>query len=89
VTWTGGGSGTYVVIDGSSSGSGNIANYSCIVPVSAGQFTVPSYILLGLPAGTGTTLVENSTSYTAFTATGLDYGAALGAVAVEVNSTYK
>jgi uncharacterized protein (TIGR03437 family) len=95
VTWTGGASGgtlgSIVVIDGSSSSatSGVFGSYTCIAPVSAGQFTVPAYILLGLPAGTGTTLVENSTNYTSFTASGLDRGAALGAVAVSVKTTYQ
>ncbi len=91
VTWSGGASGSYVLIEGSSSAaaSGVNGSYTCISPQAAGQFTVPSYILLGLPTGTGTTLVENSTSITSFSANGLDHGTALGAVAVQVNSTYQ
>ena len=52
-TWTGGLPGTYVLLGGTSTGSGVTAGYSCKVAVEAGQFTVPSYILLGMPAGSG------------------------------------
>jgi hypothetical protein len=90
VTWTGGGANSYVVISGSSSSTatGVTGSYSCIAPVSAGQFTVPSFVLLGLPNGTGTTSVENTSSITSFTALGLDYGTALGATAVQVKSAF-
>ena len=91
ITWSGGASGSYVVIAGTSilSAAGVTAGYTCIVPQSAGQFTVPSYILLGLPAGTGSTTVEKTTAFTTFTASGLDYGTAIGATVVSVSSTYK
>jgi len=58
VTWSGGGPGTYVIVSGNADSGGIFGSYTCIVPVEAGQFTVPSYILLGLPAGTGSTTVE-------------------------------
>jgi hypothetical protein len=56
--------------------------------VSAGSFTVPSYVLAALPAGMGSVTVENETNFSSFTATGLNNGFAAGFVAVEVNSTY-
>jgi uncharacterized protein (TIGR03437 family) len=92
VTWNGGASGSIVIINGSASAStsGAYGSYTCIAPVSAGSFTVPSYILLGLPAGTGTTSVENATNYTRFSASGLaNGGIAIGAVAVSLNSNYQ
>jgi uncharacterized protein (TIGR03437 family) len=89
VTWTGGASGSYVAIEGSASAGGVNGRYTCVTTQSAGQFTVPAYILLGLPAGAGTTLVENVTNFTTFSATGLDYGRAYAAVEVQVNSTYQ
>jgi uncharacterized protein (TIGR03437 family) len=90
VTWTGGAAGSFVTIIGSASASGLTASYRCNVPASAGQFTVPSYILLGLPAGTGSTSVEDSTNYTRFTAIGLDIGLAFGVATVgSVPSTYQ
>ncbi len=92
VTWSGGASGTIVIINGSASAStsGAYGSYTCIAPVSAGSFTVPAYILLGLPAGTGTTSVENATNYTRFSASGLaNGGIAIGAVATSVNSNYQ
>jgi len=64
------------------------ASYTCLAPASPTQFTVPSYILLALPSGTGTTSVENSSNVSSFTATGIDHGSAYGAVQVQVNTTY-
>ena len=88
VTWSGGTAGSYVLISGSSTSGSAIGNYTCLAPQSAGQFTVPSWVLLGMPAGTGTTMVQNSTNFTAFSASGLDRGAALGSVSFSVNSSY-
>ncbi|HLX42014.1 MAG TPA: hypothetical protein VKR43_01200 [Bryobacteraceae bacterium] len=90
VTWTGGAPGTYVSIAGSSvSAAGGVSgSFTCIAPQEALQFTVPSYVLLGLPAGTGTTTVTNSSPYTTFTATGLDYGTTYGAVSYSVSSKF-
>ena len=88
--WTGGAAGTYVIMGGSSSNTatGAFANYTCIAPVSAGSFAVPSYVLSALPAGTGSSTLTNTTSYQTFTTPGIDSGIALGAVTVSLNSTY-
>ncbi len=92
VSWTGGASGTYVIISGGSSGTvaGQSVSgaYTCIAPVSAGSFTVPSYVLATLPAGSGSTAVSNYTSYQTFTAPNLDYGTAFGGTSQSVNTTY-
>jgi uncharacterized protein (TIGR03437 family) len=90
VAWTGGSSGTYVSIGGSSQASSTspLAGFTCLAPVSAGQFTVPAYILAALPAGSGSVTVNNNTNYQTFTASGLNYGAAYGIVGVQVNSTF-
>jgi len=92
ITWTGGSSGTYVIMSGSSSattsGQSVSGSYVCIAPVSAGSFTVPSYVLGTLPAGTGTTSVSNYTPYQTFTASGLDYGTLFGGTSQSVNTTY-
>lgn len=89
VSWTGGASGTYVSIGGSSSvSSGATASFTCLAPLSAGQFTVPAYILSALPAGSGSVTVDNATSYQTFTASGLNYGAAYAIVGVQVNSAF-
>jgi uncharacterized protein (TIGR03437 family) len=91
VTWTGGASGalSFVVISGSSSNSSVSGRYTCIAPTSAGQFTVPSYILLGLPAGNGTTSVGNDSNYSTFSATGINSGLGFGAVSFQVNTVYQ
>jgi uncharacterized protein (TIGR03437 family) len=90
-SWTGGAAGTYVVIGGSSTGtsSGGFGSFICIAPVAAGQFTVPSYVLSALPAGTGSTSVANVSSYGTFSAPGLNAGAAFGEVSQSIGTTFK
>jgi hypothetical protein len=90
-TWTGGAAGSYVVMTGTSSpaGSGVSGSYTCIAPVSAGGFNVPNYILSGMPAGSGTTAVVNSTGYLPFSAAGIDFGFGLGLAGVSVNSIWQ
>jgi uncharacterized protein (TIGR03437 family) len=88
VVWTGGNAGDMVGISGSSSAGGVGAGFSCYAPVSAGQFTVPPYILLALPFGTGTTSVSTAHDVS-FPATGLDYAVAVAGVTVMVNATYQ
>jgi uncharacterized protein (TIGR03437 family) len=82
ITWTGGAPNSYVIITGASSSisgpSGVGISFKCYVPVEAGQFTVPSYILAALPAANGSVTVENETTPQSFTAPNLDYGIAYG-----------
>jgi fibronectin-binding autotransporter adhesin len=89
VTWTGGSAGTYVIIGGSSSSGSASGDFTCIAPVAAGTFTVPSYVTAALPASTtGSLAVENETVPQAFTATGLDHGTAIGYVAYDITAAY-
>ncbi len=92
VTWSGGVPGTYVTISGSSftTGAGGTVTgiYVCIAPQAAGSFTVPSYILLSLPAGNGSTALMNNTIPVFFSANGIDFGTALGQVQIGVTSNY-
>jgi uncharacterized protein (TIGR03437 family) len=87
-TWTGGNPGTYVLLSGDSSNSGVSAGYICRVLVDPGQFTVPSYIFLGLPAGSGGTSVE-SQILSSFSATGLDTTNVTGAINYSMPTTYQ
>lgn len=92
VTWTGGNPGTYVVITGTA-GNGQVlppivGGFTCVVPVEARQFTVPPYILLGLPPGNGGAEIQNNI-YLPLTAPGLDVGLALGNVSISVSSVYR
>lgn len=89
VTWTGGAPGTYVFISGSSSGNGVAGGFSCYAPQSALQFTVPAYVLSVLPAGQGSVLLENLTSYSTFSAPNLNYGFGIGFTGISVASTYQ
>ncbi len=90
VTWTGGATGSYVYISGgSSSASGTVsASFTCYAPASAGQFTVPSYVLLAMPAGPGSLSLENIGSPVSFNASGLDQGIAIAGVQFSTSPSY-
>jgi len=90
VTWTGGNPGTYVVIGGTSTStaSGAIAGFGCRVAAEAGQFTVPSYILQGLPAGSGGVNVQNDI-FSTLSAAGLDNTSAGGTISFSHAATVK
>ncbi len=88
-TWTGGLPETYVLLGGVSTGSGVTAGYSCKVRVEAGQFTVPSYILLGLPAGSGGASIQQHDTDSSFSATGLDLGGVSSVIEFSVAGTIK
>ena len=89
VTWSGGDAGSFVFTTGTSivPGTANAAGYTCVAPAEAWQFTVPSYILLGLPSGSGGTEVQNYIT-APLAASGLDIGMGIGVVAFSVASTY-
>ena len=89
ITWTGGNPGTYVFITGTSaSSSGAAAGFTCMAPITAGQFFVPAYILSALPAGKGAVELQNYV-YTPLTASGLDIALAFADVAITANSVYQ
>ena len=89
VTWSGGATNSYVIISGSSTSAGVTGSFTCYAPASAGQFTVPSYVLLTMPAGSGSLSLENSTNPNLFTASGLDYGIAIGAGFFSISPSYQ
>jgi len=91
VTWTGGNPGSYVVISGSSTITTNpplIAGFGCRVAAEKGQFTVPSYILQGLPAASGGVNVQNDV-FSTFSASGLDSTSAGGTISFSQAATFK
>jgi hypothetical protein len=67
-----------------------IVGYECRSPAEAGQFTVPSYILLGMPAGSGSTTVNQQVDLT-FSATGLGPATSVltGEIEFSMPTTYK
>ncbi len=91
VDWTGGGSGSYVIIEGYSSdqNSGAYGSFTCIAEQSARTFAVPSYVTSTLPAGSGSLTVENVASYGTFSAHGLNFGINFGFTGDQINSTYQ
>jgi uncharacterized protein (TIGR03437 family) len=89
-TWTGGASGTYAVISGSSVSSSSVfsASFVCDAPVSAGTFTVPPAVLLSLPAGSGSLQVSNYTNPVSVNIPNLDFGFAEAYVSTQIDATY-
>jgi hypothetical protein len=88
VTWTGGDTNGWVGITGTSGTNSIVAGFTCIAPVDAGQFTVPAHILLALPDASGAVDVQNTT-FTSFTATGIDVGMTVGEIAYHANSSFR
>jgi uncharacterized protein (TIGR03437 family) len=92
VTWANAAPGSNVTMAGTSytADFSAYAYFQCVAPGSAGQFTVPPYVLQALPAGgNGLLYVSNQTLPTTFTATGLDYGFAAGAVNYTVDVVFQ
>ena len=78
IKWTGGTPGTQVVIAGSGLANGVGTAFLCAAPVEAGQFAIPSYVLLMMPSASASPItsgltVENPVG-ALFTAPGLDEG---------------
>jgi uncharacterized protein (TIGR03437 family) len=94
VNWTGGASNSYVQIEGQSTlGSGASlvsATFICYAPIGPGQFTVPSWVLLALPANPqGSMSVANQTNPQTFSASGLDYAYAVATSITDVGVAYQ
>jgi len=89
VTWSGGFPGGDVEVNGGVGDKYGTIRFFCHAPSSAGQLTIPSSILLAIPAGPGELLVSNATAPQTVTASGLDAGIAAGVVAVRLEATYK
>lgn len=87
-TWTGGSPGTYVILSGSSAASGVTVGYSCRIAAEAGQFTLPFYILLGIPAGSGGTVIQHQVVST-FSAAGVGTAGVTAVIEYTVPSTYR
>ena len=77
VTWSGGIPGTWVQIGGGSTTIGVSGTFVCFAPVSAGQFTIPSYVLSASPAGSGGISLINQSNNQPLTASGLDLSTAV------------
>ena len=93
VTWTGGKPSSYITISGGITTVDEqtldfeTASFICRAPVEAGQFTVPSYILLGVPVGNGSLLLQNNI-YSTLPASGLDISFALGSNSYSTPAVY-
>jgi len=88
VAWTGGNPGTYVYITGGSGTAGTTGSFTCLAPVDAGQFTVPSYILLSLPAGNGSVGIQNII-FSPLSAAGLDIGSGTASIGQTAAASYR
>ena len=73
VTWSGGIPGTWVQIAGGSTTINVSGTFLCFAPVSAGRFTIPSYVLLASPVGNGGINLINQNANQNQPITGIDY----------------
>ena len=97
ITWTGGASDATVSIGGSSPGAGNIvSSFGCTAPASAGSFQVPAAVTLALTPTGGSTgasipgaFAVLSSTYSHFTAAGLDQGVFASASGSSKNVTFR
>jgi uncharacterized protein (TIGR03437 family) len=92
VNWTGGSGGAYVIINGGvsamiGSAQGTVG-FNCYAPLSAGSFTVPPWVTLSLPFGSGALSVSVTSSPALFTAPGLDLGLTSALITTSKTITY-
>jgi uncharacterized protein (TIGR03437 family) len=90
-TWTGGPPNSYVFIVGFSpvALAQQYTTFYCFAPVSAGQFTVPPSILLGMLPGAGDIEVANYAFLQSFNAPGIDLGATGASWTLGFPTTFK
>jgi uncharacterized protein (TIGR03437 family) len=105
ITWQNAAAGTIVEMTGASitlsleptAGSGAVSGFVCLAPAEAGQFNIPSWVLLALPPTQsiqGITIpaslaVINSAKPVSFTAAGLDQGLLTFAITSSKSVTYQ
>jgi hypothetical protein len=85
ITWSGGDANGYVDIQGAGSAGGYTVGFECAAPTSAGQFTIPSSILLAMPTGAGAQATMQVSTY----ALPFSLGAVQGFDAAEDGSTFE
>jgi hypothetical protein len=89
ITWSGGTPNSFVFISGSSASNTASASFTCYALANAGQFTVPSYVLLALPPSSNGTLSINNTNFSTFSASGITNGGTVTAgVSFSINPNY-
>jgi len=90
VTWNSGFANGDVTVNGvGADPNGGSINFYCHAPSSVGQLTIPAATLMALPAGGGKLIVMNTTAPQTVSATGIDFGLAIGVVSIEVPTTFK
>ena len=89
VNWTGGDATTDVEISGSYVSTPLTVFFNCFAPQTALTFTVPPYITMSLPAGSGFLTLINGTKLQNFSLTGLDYAYAYVSETTQARVTYQ
>jgi uncharacterized protein (TIGR03437 family) len=103
IDWSGEAANSFVTMTGTSINidlttlTGAVTTFTCLEDASKGKFTIPSWVLLAIPASPtstpipipGTLTVSNSTAPVLFTATGLDTGLLEFLTSSSKNVTYQ
>ncbi len=89
VTWSGGFANGDVQVEGAIGDQYGTVRFYCHAASNAGQLTIPSSILLGMPVGSGDLVVTNTTAAQPVTATGIDVGFAVGTALTKYDLTLK
>ena len=88
VKWAGGNGGSFVYITGGAGRAAALVSFECLAHADDGQFTVPSHILMALPAGTGSLALQNQI-YAPLSASGLDVAGAVADIEFSETATFK
>jgi uncharacterized protein (TIGR03437 family) len=99
IDWSGEAANSFVTMTGTSINidlatlTGALTTFTCLEDASKEKFTIPSWVLLAVPASSaiipGTLTVSNSTAPVSFTATGLDTGLLEFLTSTTKNVTYQ
>jgi hypothetical protein len=89
VTWTGGDPNGYVQIAGGSGTNTLFNSFVCEARTTDGTFTIPSSVLLAIPAAGGNIEITSNAAPALFTATGLDLGGVTNRVTIRANANYQ
>lgn len=87
VNWSGGNPGSYIYISGGGGKGSSATVFECLAYADDGKFTIPPYVLLAVPTGTGSVAVQNII-YAPLKADGLDVATAAAYVGYSYSANF-